>query len=287
MPFSSSVARLLPPSFAEPRVSARLWIALAAGIGAGVCAYAGLYPRFDGGALRLVLALTSMPFAAAVVASSLSAATDGRAFGRALGYAMILGAASTIIPAALFTRQGSGDQFVTACIFGGFFGAITGGLYGLPLAVLSAAGQRHVRADTHESTDLAERAGGIWLLVVSLIGLAATHVLDDAGATSGEVLGAPAGLPAVIAGLGALGGLTLIVRATLRLRRRNAWIERVRSGLEPAFRTRVVDLRDRLEALPRLAQGATVVELVVDETSGAAYRVAAYGTAVALVSDPR
>jgi hypothetical protein len=165
--------------------------------------------------------------------------------------------------------------------------AITGGLYGLPLAVLSAAGQRHVRADTHESTDLAERAGGIWLLVVSLIGLAATHVLDDAGATSGEVLGAPAGLPAVIAGLGALGGLTLIVRATLRLRRRNAWIERVRSGLEPAFRTRVVDLRDRLEALPRLAQGATVVELVVDETSGAAYRVAAYGTAVALVSDPR
>lgn len=279
--------RFLPPSFAEPRVSARLWIALAAGIGAGVCAYAGLYPRFDGGALRAVIALTSMPFAAAVVASSLSAPTDGGAFGRALGYSTILGTVSTIIPAAILTRQGS-DQFVTACIFGGFFGAVTGALYGLPLAVLSAAGQRHVRAETHASTDLAARAGGIWLLVVSLIGLAATHLLDDPGTSyDAEGLSAPAVLPAVIAGLGALGGLGVIVRSTLRLRRRNAWIERVRCGLEPAFRTRVADVRDRIDGLPRLEQGATVVELVVDETSGAAYRVAAYGTAVALVSDPR
>ena len=260
---------------------------MAAGIGAGVCAYAGLYPRFDGGALRAILALTSVPFAAAVVASSLSAPTDGHAFGRALGYATLLGTASTIIPAAILTRHGS-DEFVIACIFGGFFGAITGALYGLPLAVLSAAGQRHVRAHTHESTDLAARAGGIWLLVVSLLGLAATHVLDDPGTTyGGEVLSAPAGLPPVIAGLGALGGLALIVRSTLRLRRRNAWIERVRAGHEPAFRARVVDVRDQVEALPRLAQGATVVELVVDETSGAAYRVAAYGTAVALISDPQ
>lgn len=280
-----STTRLLPPSFAEPRVSARLWIALAAGVGASVCAYAGLYPRFDGGALRAVIALTSLPFAAAVVASSLSAPTDGRAFGRALGYSTILGTASTIIPAAILTRQGS-DEFVTACIFGGFFGAVTGALYGLPLAVLSAAGQRHVRAETHESTDLAARAGGIWLFFVSLIGLVATHLLDDPGSSySGEVLSAPAGLPAVIAGVGALGGLALIVRSTLRLRQRNAWIERVRSGLEPAFRTRVVDVRDQVEGLPRLEQGATVVELVVDETSGAAYRVAAHGTAVALVSD--
>ena len=281
-----STTHLLPPSFAEPRVSARLWIALAAGVGAGVCAYAGLYPRFDGGALRAVIALTSLPFAAAVVASSLSAATDGRAFGRALGYSTMLGTASTIIPAAILTRHGS-DEFVTACIFGGFFGAITGALYGLPLAVISAAGQRHVHAATHASTDLAARAGGIWLFFVSLIGLVATHLLDDPGTSAGEVLSAPAGLPAVIAGMGALGGLALSVRSTLRLRQRNAWIERVRSGLEPAFRTRVVDVRDQVEGLPRLEQGATVVELVVDETSGAAYRVAAYGTAVALVSDPR
>lgn len=287
MPSTSSAARVLPPSFAEPRVSARQWIALAAGMGAGVCAYAGLYPRFDDGALRAVIALTSVPFAAAVVGSSVSASSDGWAFGRALGFSILLGMASTIVPAAILTHQRP-DEFVAACMFGGFFGAITGALYGLPLAILSAAGHRHVRAQTHESTDLAARAGGIWLLVMSLIGLAATLLIDVPRMDYGtETMTTPSLLPAVVALAAALSGLAVIVRSTLRARRRNAWIDRVRSGLEPAFRTRVADVRDQVEGLPRLEQGGTVVELVVDETSGAAYRVAAYGTAVALVSDPR
>ena len=41
----------------DPKVSARTWGAVAGGLGCAVVAYAGLYPRFDRGELRHVLAL--------------------------------------------------------------------------------------------------------------------------------------------------------------------------------------------------------------------------------------
>jgi hypothetical protein len=268
-----------------------MWLALAAGIGCGVCAYAGLYPRFDDGALRVVLGATSLPFAAAVVASSLSARSGARAFGMALLVAGLLGAASTIIPAAILARR-NGGEFIFACFFGGFFGAITGVLYGLPLAVLAGAGHAHVRAQTHESTDRAARIAGLWLAVVSLVGLAGTRLLDPPVLDyATQTWSFPSTIPTAVACAAALAGLVAVVRASVRMRRRDGWIERVRAGLEPAFRTRVVDLRDRIDGLPRLGEGATVVEFVADEvseaTSGAAYRISAAGTAVAVVSDPR
>jgi hypothetical protein len=281
---------LLPPSFAQPRISPRAWLALAAGIGCAVCAYAGLYPRFDDGALRVVIALTSAPFAAAVVASSLSARSAARAFGMTVLLAALLGAASTIIPAAMLAHRDSGE-FVFACVLGAFFGSATGAIYGVPLGILTAAGWDDVRANTHASTDRAARIGGAWLAMASLFGLLGTCVLDhpvtewvSEGTTRTTT---PSAFPSAVAIVGVLGALALVIRATLRLKRRHAWIERVRSGLEPAFRTRVVDVRDRVGALPRLGDGETVVEYIADETSGAAYRVAATGTAVALVSDPR
>lgn len=278
---------LLPPSFAEPRLTARMWLALAAGIGCGVCGYAGLYPRFDDGALRVILGVTSVPFGAAVVAASLSARTAARAFGMAVLLAAILGAASVVIPAAVLARRDSGEFFV-ACIFGGFFGFFTGALYGLPLGVLAGAGYRHLCAKTHEATDRAARVGGVWLAVVSLLGVAGTRLLDAPTTDPAtQTMTHPSTIPTLVACGALLAGIAAIVRASSRLKRRSAWIDRVRAGLEPAFRTRVVDPRDPVHGLPRLGEGATVVELVVDETSGAAYRVAAAGTAVALVSDPR
>jgi hypothetical protein len=84
-----------------------------------------------------------------------------------------------------------------------------------------------------------------------------------------------------------------VARASLRLRRRQAWVTRVRAGLEPSFRVRPADARDNVELLPHLGDGASVagsvprvIEWRPDEASpGAAYRVAATGRAVALVSD--
>ena len=262
-------------------------MALAAGIGCGVCGYAGLYPRFDDGALRVILGATSVPFAAAVVASSLSARTAARAFGRALGFAGILGAASIIIPAAILARH-NGGEFFFACAFGAIFGAVTGVLYGLPLAILVSAGHKHVHAQTHEATDRAARIAGLWLAVTALVGLAGTSLLDRPVMDwATQTMTYPAAIPTIVACAALLGAVVTAVRATTRLKRRNAWVDRVRAGLEPAFRTRVVDQRDPVAELPRLGEGDTVVELVLDETSGAAYRVAAAGTAVALVSDPR
>jgi hypothetical protein len=277
----------LVPSFAEPRVSARLSLALAAALGCGVCAYAGLYPRFDDGALRGLLAATSAPFAAAVVASALSAPSAARAFGRALVFAGLLGAASIILPAAVLSRH-DGGQFFAACTFGAILGAITGMLYGFPLAILASVGHAHVRARTHDATDRAARVSGIWLALVGLVGIAGTRVLDAPKLDwETQAMTYPSAFPTVLACSAIAVSLVAIVTASMRLRRRGAWLDRVRAGLEPAFRMRVVDPRDPVAALPRLGEGETVVELVLDETSGGAYRVAASGTAVALVSDPR
>jgi hypothetical protein len=289
-----SQAGLLPSSLTAPRVSARVWLALAAGIGAGICGYAGLYPRFDDGALRIALALTCAPFGAAVVAAASSARTPGRAFGLALLFATILGVGSVVLPAALLTHDDVG-QFVFGCVFGAFFGAPTGAFYGIPLALLANLGHEDVHAETHEATDRAARVAGIWLFCVGLVALAGTLALDGPRETAGtaelgQAARATLHLPAYLACAASLAGVIVAVVASFRIRRRSSWIERVRSGLEPAFRVRAADARDRIEGLPRLGRGATVVEYVADEassaTAGTAYRVAAVGTPIAVVSDP-
>lgn len=296
-----SATGVLPASLSAPRLSARLWMVLAAGVGCGVCAYAGLYPRFDDGKLRIVVALTCAPFAAAVVGAALGARDGAKAFGRAVLFAAILGMAATIVPAAILAR--GSDQFVFGCVFGAFFGAITGALYGLPLAVMCAVGHRHVRAATHEATDRAARASGVWLFVVAVIGLAGTLVLDVPTVdypSETAIAVAPSIVPVVVACAAGLAAVGVVVRAIMRISRRAAWIGRVRSGLEPAFRLRAADPRDRMDGLPRLGDfrepasrepndlgdDATVVEWCPEETSAdTAYRIAAAGTAVALVND--
>lgn len=274
-----------------PRVSARLHLALAAGLGAGVCGYAGLYPQFDEGALRLVLGLICAPFAAAVVAASLSAKSALGAMGRAVGLAAILGMAAVVLPAAMLSKHGSGE-FFAGCVFGAFLGAPTGALYGLPLGLLAAAGWRHGQAGTHDATDRAARLAGLWLVAVSLLGVLGTLLLDTAKMDwVDSTMIQPSRLPVWVASAAALGGATVAIRALLTARRRSAWLTRLRAGLEPTFRVRAIDVRDPVAALPRITDGASfeVLEWCPDdlENAGAAYRVAAHGVAVALVSDER
>ena len=298
---SATGAGILPKALGASKLSARVWLALAAALGAGVCGYAGLYPRFDEGNLRIVLALTSAPFAAAVVVTAASARTAARAFGLALVFSALLGIASIVLPAAIMSHSDRHADFVISCFFGAFFAAPTGVLYGIPLGILAAIGQPHVQAGTHESTDRAARVAGGWLFFVALIALAGTRGLDEGKmdwATQTVIPLSP--LPALFAGAAALTGIAFVVRAFARLARRAAWIRRVRWGLEPTFRLRAVDLRDRLVGLPRLGHAApvtddaaqdraTVLEWLpaegVDATSGTAYRAPAAGRAVAIVSD--
>lgn len=275
----------LPSWMARPRLSARAWLALSAGLGCGAWAYAGLYPRFDDGELRLILGLTSAPFGAAVVAATVGAKDAPRAFWSAVGWAVLLGAASTFIPAAFLMSREIGS-FIFACVIGAFFGAFTGLFYGLPLGILSALGHAHVRANTHDATDRAARASGVWLGIVALIGLVGTQLLDQPRLLyRTEEMTHPSSAPSIVALSVVIAGVAFVVHASRRMKRRRAWIDRVRAGLEPSFRTRVADVRDPFAVLPRLSEGETVIELVLDESAGGAYRAAATGTAVAVVSD--
>ena len=266
------MASVGPLPLSAPRLSARLWLALAAGLGCGACGYAGLYPRFDDGSLRIILALTSIPFGAAVVAAGVGARTAARAFALTILLAAILGVASIMLPAAALADDHSGDRFMAMCAFGAFFGAPTGAVYGIPLAILVAASHRHVRVRTHEGTDRAVRIAGLWLIAIAFLALEGTLTFDGFG------------LPATLAGVAAFTGALVVAHAILRLRRRSSWIDRVRSGLEPAFRLRPADLRDGADRLPRLGDGTTVIEWLPDD-SRSAYRMAASGIAVAVVCD--
>jgi hypothetical protein len=278
----------LPAWLAErrPRRSARFWLVLAAALGAGACGYAGLYPRFDGGALRAVIGLTSMPFAGAVVAASLNARTPQKTIALAFGFSAILGMGSTVVPALLLSG-GDLAQFFMVCLFGAVFGAMSGALYGAPLALLARLGRNHMRVSTHDGVDRAARLAGIWLSCIALVALGGTLILDarilrEAPLSMGS-------FPATVAAAVGVAGAAIALAASLRLRRRAAWVGRVRAGLEPAFRLRRLDGRDVVDDLPRLAEGGTVVELVqrdpIGSVVGSAYRVSALGVAVALVGD--
>lgn len=278
-----SASGLLPSALAPPRLSARVWLALAAGVGCAVCAYAGLYPPFDDGKLRLVLALTSAPFGAAVVAAGLSARTASRAFGLTIVLAAVLGMASIMIPAAILMKDEHASYFV-ACGFGFFFGAPTGALYGIPLAILVACGHRHVRAQTHESTDHAARVAGTGLSLLALVALLAAVGLAHSTTSYAEGVTLeipPSSVPAIVAVVAILGSMFMLSHGVFRLRGREAWLARVRAGLEPAFRLRPAEPRDGVERLPRVGDGVTVVEWLADDTT--AYRMSATGIAIAVI----
>jgi len=280
-------AAVLPSSFAAPRLSARSWLAVATGLGCAVTACAGLYPQFDHGALRIVLAVTCLPFGAAVTAAALSARTGAGAVGRALFLSAVLGVASTVLP-GLVIAGGDLHVYPIILMFGVFFGAPTGALYGVPIAILAGLAHRHHRAACHDGTDRAARTASVWLACIAVLAFAGglAIAMTEAPRVAGDLDIARAIAPLVPAAVAFALAVMVGARAHLRLARRAAWLDLVRSGAEPTFRVRVPGPRDDVSDLPRLGDGESVIEWCPEghhETS--AYRRPAEGIAVALVSD--
>lgn len=284
---ASGQLSVLPSFLSAPRISAKLWVAAAVGIGCMVSAYAGLYPRFDAGEFRILIALTSGPFGAAVAAYALGAKTWGGAFWRALLVSAVLGVASTVLPGMYMVRHDT-NMLGVAALFGTMFGAPTGATYGLPIAVLVAMTHRRVVDGSQESNDRASRLAGVWLSLGAAFAAFVTWELDVKHFYSMlERDSLAAYVPAMVAGFTFVVGLVIVARASLRLQRRATWIDRVSEGGERWFRIRPIATCDEVEVLPRLGPDA---KLVV-EWNGAgegttAYRMPATGTAVALVSAP-
>jgi hypothetical protein len=259
--------------FPYSRLSATMWASLLGAAGAGTAAFAGLYPQLDDGKLRPLLAVTSAFFAAPLVAWASRARSRSAAVGRMLGVACVLGVAAAVPPALvlLLFDGGLGAVIFGMLFFGVILGAPTGLAYGALLA--GPAAMAHGKDGSHAATDRVQRACGVWLACVSALAAVASL-----GLSGRDAYGAA---PTVASGAMVLVALACTGVAHRRLRRREAWIARVREGREPGFRIRVADVRDELRTLPRLESGDTVVELVAEETT--AYRAAAVGTAVARV----
>jgi hypothetical protein len=273
----------LPRSLLTRRLSPRAWAVLSASVGGFASGFAGLYPRFDDGKLRLVLAVTAAFFAGALVAGATARRSRAAAFALAVAVATVLGVGATILPAAILAAEDNhGGIFVAGLFFGTIFGAPTGFVYGLPLALLSAIVQPAVASGSLGAADRAARASGLWLVPVALVALAGTLALD---APRADVVA-----PSALALLASVLGLVVAVAGHVRLARRASWVSRVSSGGEPGFRVREIDPRDPIELLPRFGDGGLVVEWNPSEASPesahrGAYRGAASGVAVALVDD--
>ena len=294
-PSLADLHRIVPGFLRAPRISARVWVAVAVGIGAAVAAFAGLYPRFDNGTFRILIAAVSGPFGAAVVAFALSGKTWGRAFWRALLMSSVLGVAATVLPGVLL-MSGHAEALPVVLVFGTVFGGPTGAIYGLPIAVLVAITHRSVAATSHASNDRASFWAGSWLLLASAFAAVMTWLLDVSKITDSgfyDVDYSAEIAPLVVALATALLALGGVARATMRMRRRSAWLARVQAGAESSFRVRPIDVRDDVDSLPRLGTSTKASDpstsLAVLEWSGATERTTAYrmpptGTPIALVT---
>lgn len=263
-----------------------MWIAAVVGMGCVVCAYAGLYPRFDAGELRILIAATAGPFGAAVAAYALAAKTWGRAFWRACLMSALLGVACTVLPGVCIAKDDVNALGFVA-VFGLFFGAPTGVIYGLPIAVLVAMAHKRVVDGSHESNDRCARLAGGWLALGASFAAFGTWQLDVKQRVSGLAPDTLASyVPLMASGFAFVVGLVLIAWATSRIERRARWIERVRAGGDRAFRIRPISACDDVVVLPRLGPDSRlVIEWCGAPDPTTAYRTPAEGTAVALVSD--
>lgn len=270
---------------AAPRISPRLWVAAVVGIGCAMCAYAGLYPRFDGGELRVLVAVTAGPFGAAVAAFALSAKSWGRAFWRATLISVLLGVACTVLPGLCIAKDDTNALGFVA-LFGVLFGGPTGLMYGLPIAVLAALAQKHVADGSHQGNDRASRLAGAWLAVGATFAAFCTWQLDVQVWFSGLARDTLSSyVPLMVTGFAFMTGLVLMARATARIERRTRWIQRVSAGRHRSFRIRPISASDDLTALPRLGpEPRLVVEWCGSPDPTSAYRTPAEGMAVALVS---
>lgn len=278
----------LPTLLRPPRISARTWALAAASLGAGVAGFSGLYPQFDGGRLRPLLALIAAFFAPAIVAATGRLSTRARAIGATFALAALLGVVATVVPAAILTfGDRHGDMFLFAMMFGLALGAPCGLLYAIPIAVLGGVAHPHTKPHARlDGADRVARFAGVWVALVSLFACAVTITFDASKLT---YLYAPTMFelfylvsPAVVAALASVAGLVVSVRAHLRLRAARNFVARAFDGHEPGYRVREATASEDLASLPACGPGTRILEWCPAGEEGA-YRSAAGGIAVARV----
>lgn len=262
----------LPSSIVSSPRRARLRVAVVAGAAVSACALAGCWPRFaDNVLLRATLGVTSAVLGAVVLVIALCARSRAGAAARALGMSVVLGFVSTIPPSMILAWEDS-QGFGAYLVFGFFFGSFTGLVYGVPLAILAERTWDDVQAWTHDGTDRATRTAAFWAIFPILVAFGASLGFD---VTPLAMLGACGAFAAfVIAGLA-------FAWSQARIAQRRAWVARIASGDDPRWSLRELGPHDDVGALARLGAGHFVVE---HREAEAAYRVAANGRAVAVVT---
>lgn len=237
----------------------------------GVNAAMGLYPRLDDGALAPLVGVCAAVLGSLGMHASLGATNAGGAAVRALLLSILLGTMTAIIP-GLVLAEGRVESLPLIVMFAGILGAPTGFVYGAPLAILARLAQPLTQDTSQDAADRLKWISAIWLGLVSAMGACLLGLVGEGISTAGLV--ALGSVPFAV-GVGAV--------ARLRLRARAAWTERVRVGLEPAFRIRVATALDPVDALPCVAEGSSVVEWVGEAAEP--YRAPAVGVALARVAD--
>jgi hypothetical protein len=250
---------------------------LAAGtIGPAVAACAGLYPQFDDGKLKPVLALTTGALAFVVTRMALRTPSRLASIGCAIGVSMVLGIANTIIPAYLVTHEGaSTGEFGVALLFGVMFGGPVGLFYGLVLAGLVGPVHPNLQRTSLDAADRVKVHAGIWCAIVAALSSRAGFAIG--GSFAGPLLAAAV----------AVAGFAVAGIHRWRLHARRSWTRRVRAGLEPLLRVRELSPYDPT-GLPRFAEGSSVVVVEYAPTlpqKDGCYRTGACGVPIAVVAD--
>jgi hypothetical protein len=234
--------------------------------------FAGIFPRFeDGVVVRTVIAMTAGLLAVYVVRFSRRAETPFGAFVLALVLAAIGGVVTSIAGLfALSIEHLDTRNFGTGLAFSFILGAPTGLVYGAPLGILLAVTHRRAARPNLDDAERAASRAALWAILASALVIAMDVRFDSV------VFLVPAGIVLVASAVAA----AALDRA---VRQRRRFLARVAQGDEPTLRFRAIGPQDSLSALPRITGAEAVLEWVPTAEDGA-YRSAAHGQAVALVS---
>jgi hypothetical protein len=182
---------------------------------------------------------------------ALAAKDSSGAAGRALGLSIVFGAVSTVFPSIIVSSGESSVPFVVCLIAGGIFGAFVGFAYGVMLCIVAAI---------------------TWAILPLAFLTWVSHVPSE------QAISVPFGLFAIGVTLSVAVGSFFVVQR--RIVRRRRWLAEVASGQDPRWGIREIDPRDDLGSVPRLREGATVLE---HKNEHAIYRATATGEAVAII----
>lgn len=277
----TSAAPVLPPFSKPSTLTARHWAIAAGGLGSGLCAFAGLYPQFDHGSLRVIIAASSVAFGMLVMWLVLKLSSRPWSAMLAVGLATLAGVGTTVIPSLTLWGGTRAEELATYLMFGVIFGAPVGFAYGLPLGLLAAIVHPSVYGTSLDATDRGKLRAGLWMMAVIAIAIAGIETQTDVPITVTAIVG--------IAGVICV---TFTLLVALRLRSRSSWTSRIRAGLEPSLRVRHLQPNDPLQ-LPRFGDGGLVIEWSPTRSTTTTsplphegvYRSAALGIPLAIIAE--